>query len=859
MHLTEHPNHTLNTTGLRDKLLPMPRTNNSHCPNMIVQLKSFVLSISIWLSTASVIAQSYPDGFAEEIAYTQFGSPSGYIPAMEGLAFVIELDGKLWAIRNGVVDSTPLLNISDEVGMWADLGMISATLHPDFQSNGYIYLLYNVDRYHLLHSEDPDYDPTQNDYYRGGMGRVTRYTVNTDNFTEIDPLSRLVIHGAEIGEGVPLCSDSHGLGTIAFGEDGSLIISTGDTNSYWCCYNGNGPVPVAAYDSISYNDGILRADELIGAFRSQYLDGLNGKLLRIHPETGEGLPGNPYFDPSDPTKARSQVWALGFRNPFRFTIKPNTGYGNLENGHPGVIYLTDVGESKWEEINIVRDPGTNFGWPIFEGPFHHTAGYPNLITYNQSAPNPLYGEGGCDQEYFSFQDLLVQENEQHDYFFSNPCNEFQEIPSDIPTFSLERPAIAYMNQWGGPIETYVPTFNEQGTATVSSISNSDSPVTGQIFNGSSGNGGVFLSGDFIPDSYHNQFILSDFMGWVRAFSTDEFGAFENIEMWQDSIGRAVHITQDPYDGCIYISTVWPSYIKRICFGGNLKPIVHLTPDTIYGTSPLMVNFDASTSYDPEGENLVFHWDFGDGTQGTGAQVSHQYEAVNGQTQSFIAKVTVNDESGTYTEETALVSLNNTPPEVNISSIVEGELYSNSFPTLFSLIAETRDAEHTESQLDIEWTYLLRHNTHFHVLDRYTGNDLELVVYPTACEDEVDYWYEINVRVTDPGGLSTISKRNIYADCDGVLNDPNGNGANYSIGPNPTNGFIELRSFIGLENQIEFQIYSPEGKLVFEKTVSIYNNRQYCQLDISELQQGTYILEFSLGGKKYQERIVKIDY
>ncbi len=815
-----------------------------------------LLFFSFWTIGYS---QSYPEGFAEEIVFDQFESPVGYFPATEDLAFVLELAGTVWAIQNGIVDDTPILDLSDEVGRWADLGLISVAVHPEFESNGYIYLLYNVDRYHLFHSEDPDYDSEANDYNKGGMGRVTRYTVNTNGFVEIDPESRFIVHGATIGTGIPLCAKSHGLGTIAFGQDGSLIISTGDANSFWCCYNGDGPVPLSAYDSISFNDGILRADELIGAFRSQYIDGLNGKLLRIHPETGEGLPGNPFYDEANPEKARSQVWALGFRNPFRFTIQPNTGYGNLESGHPGVIYLSDVGENKWEELNVIRDGGTNYGWPIYEGPFLHTDGYPELITYNPSAPNPIHQPDQCNQEYFSFQNLLLQENEQHDYFFSNPCDEFQAIPSNIPVFSHSRPELTYRNEWAGPDETYLSTFNAQGVATVTSISDSQSSLIGQTFKGYSGNGGIFLQGEQIPEAYRNHFILSDFKGWVRHFSLNEFGTFENVEMWKDSIGQAVHITQDRFDGCIYITTIWPSYIKRICFGGNQNPVAVMTPDTVFGISPMMVNFDASESYDPEGEALTFEWQFGDGTNGTGPQVSHEYVAENGQEQSFEATLVVSDESGAFTEKKALVSLNNTPPLVDIVSIDKGELYSNKFPTPFDLIAQTLDAEHSEFQIDYKWTYLLRHNTHFHVLDEFSGNNLELVVYPTACEESVDYWYEINVRATDPGGLTSTSVRNIYPDCDGELDNSGGGGQIYIIAPNPSRDIIELRSFIGLENQVTFNVFSPEGRHVLSETVPVFNGRKNCRLNISLLQQGTYNLEFSLQGKKYQERIVKIDF
>jgi len=349
-----------------------------------MRLLPFVLFLLI---IKCVFSQNYPEGFAEEIVYDQFTFPAGFVPASESIQYVFELDGKVWTIENGQVSSDPLIDISEEVGMWADHGLIGLAIDPNFEQNGFIYLLYNVDRHYLLNYGTADYDPDANDYYQGGMGRVTRYTVNTENFNAILPNSRKVILGDSIGDGVPIPADSHGVGAIRFGEDGSLLISTGDSNSFWCCYNGDGAVPDAAYDSLSYEDGILRADELIGAFRSQYINGLNGKILRLNPENGEGLPGNPFYEESNPNEAKSKVWALGFRNPFRFTVKPGTGYGDLQNGHPGELYVSDVGESKWEELNIIRDSGTNFGWPIYEGQVQHVYGYPQPVRATPRGKN----------------------------------------------------------------------------------------------------------------------------------------------------------------------------------------------------------------------------------------------------------------------------------------------------------------------------------------------------------------------------------------------------------------------------------------------------------------------------------------
>ena len=88
--------------------------------------------------------------------------------------------------------------------------------------------------------------------------------------------------------------------------------------------------------------------------RVQDIDNLSGKILRLDPLTGAGLPDNPFYD-GDPQSNRSKVYQYGFRNPFRFTIDST-----------GKVYVGDVGWVTWEEVNQGA-PGDNFGWPYFEG------------------------------------------------------------------------------------------------------------------------------------------------------------------------------------------------------------------------------------------------------------------------------------------------------------------------------------------------------------------------------------------------------------------------------------------------------------------------------------------------------------
>ncbi len=119
------------------------------------------------------------------------------------------------------------------------------------------------------------------------------------------------------------------MGSIEFGTDGALYVTIGDGTSY----NRMDPRTV----------------------RVQDVDNLSGKVLRIDPLTGDGLTDNPFFN-GDADANRSKVYQLGVRNSFRMAIDPLTG----------LVYTGDVGWSTWEEINV-GGPGSNFGWPYFEG------------------------------------------------------------------------------------------------------------------------------------------------------------------------------------------------------------------------------------------------------------------------------------------------------------------------------------------------------------------------------------------------------------------------------------------------------------------------------------------------------------
>jgi glucose/arabinose dehydrogenase len=307
-----------------------------------------------------------PPGFSTEPVVTGLPSPTTIAWAPDGRMFIAQKDGQVRVFQNGVLLPTPFIDLSAEVNDYWDRGLLGIAIHPDFPDTPYVYLLYT-------------YDPPGVTANGSGarVARLLRVSADPNNTNLALSGSEEVLLGANstfenIGApgssgGPPSCnlngtpvqdclaadSPSHTIGTVMFGNDGSLFVGNGDGSHF------------------NYTDP--------RALRAQSLDSLGGKILRIDPLTGEGYPDNPFYD-GDPNSNRSKIWSYGLRNPFRFTIHPTTN-------EP---FIGDVGWNTWEEVNTGQ--GKNFGWPCYEGG--------NQVSFQQpSYANHIDTEAQCSALY----------------------------------------------------------------------------------------------------------------------------------------------------------------------------------------------------------------------------------------------------------------------------------------------------------------------------------------------------------------------------------------------------------------------------------------------------------------------------
>lgn len=253
-------------------------------------------------------------GLANPVHVTHAGDGSGRL-------FVSEKGGRIRVIKDGVLLSEPFLDISARTANYSECGLLSVAFPDDYADSGHFFVYYNYDVAELGDLVPPEREDIPND---GCDTVVARFRVTDDpDVADAESEERLLIQNQPYG--------NHDGGQIAFGPDGYLYIGLGDGGA------GGDPHNLAQDPAI-----------------------LLGKILRI--EVGAG---GPYAVPADnpfvgQEGARPEIWAVGLRNPWRFSFDRGTGS----------LYIADVGQNSYEEVNVqppTSTGGENYGWKIMEG------------------------------------------------------------------------------------------------------------------------------------------------------------------------------------------------------------------------------------------------------------------------------------------------------------------------------------------------------------------------------------------------------------------------------------------------------------------------------------------------------------
>jgi glucose/arabinose dehydrogenase/PKD repeat protein len=759
--------------------------------------KSFALKVYFFIAFNTIhispTQSQLPNGFTDVKIQGGYSAPMGVGFTKDGKRmFVWERKGVIWVSTwNGttyVKQNSAVIDIQDEVGEWGDFGFHSVALDPNFDSNGLIYLFYQVDRHHLLNFGTSQYSPNVNDYNKASISRVTRYRMNNNNgVLTADPSSRKVLIGESKSTGIPILFESHGGGQLLFGADGTLLISTGDNASFNGSDVGNAS---ETYHQQAINDGIMRAQENVGALRAQMLNSMCGKILRIDPNTGDGVTSNPHYDGSNPRSAKSRVWALGFRNPYRMAFKTGTGSANPSNGNPGTIIVGDVGFAKREEVNIIEKGGVNCGWPIYEG-IDQEAGY-------AAASNNIRNQDEASQP--SFRSQLNQATS----LISNSDakqRRFVHFP----------PALEFAHAQD---ETRYPHFSG-GSISGRVVGSGASLVPGSSFRGVSVTAGTYYSGTKFPSNYQNVFFFSDYgTNWIKAASIHDNSSDHQIHEVKDfapsGYGKGiVDLEYCPLDQSIFYVNINTGDIQRISYGSsNRPPVASASANRTSGSSPLTVNFSSSGSSDPEGGPLSYAWDFGDGTSSTSANPSHIFTSTG--SRGFTVTLTVKDNGGLTDSKTIQISTNNSPPSVRITNPVNNSNYSLTQASQITARATVTDNDPTN--MKYEWQLFLVHNSHEHANGIVTGSTPTFTISPVGCDGE-SYSYRIELKVTDNGGLNAQDVVRIFPNCNSAtlsISNLRATAQNGSVVLNWTNPSVSFDGIMVVAKANSGFISNPSG-------------------------------------------------
>lgn len=265
-----------------------------------------------------------------QLVADNFVSPLGVVDANDGSKrlFVIDQIGKVWIIfPDGTKSESPFLNISDRITPlvpdYDERGLLGLAFHPNYKSNGKFYVFYTA------RPSNMDFD---------NRSRISEFKVSSDA-NKADMSSERVVLQFNHPQ------SNHNGGTIAFGpNDGFLYISMGD---------GGGA------DDVGFGHVEDWYSKNAGGNGQDVQQNLLGDILRIDVNrTSENKAyGIPNSNPFVGKPGKDEIYAYGFRNPYRFSF---------DMGGAHKLIAGDAGQSLYEEIDVV-EKGGNYGWNVKEG------------------------------------------------------------------------------------------------------------------------------------------------------------------------------------------------------------------------------------------------------------------------------------------------------------------------------------------------------------------------------------------------------------------------------------------------------------------------------------------------------------
>ncbi|MBB5802829.1 glucose/arabinose dehydrogenase/PKD repeat protein [Saccharothrix ecbatanensis] len=591
--------------------------------------------------------------------------------APDGRVFYTELLGEI-RVHDPATGATSTA-LSLPVYSGGEDGLVSLALAPDFATSNHLYVYYSPPGL-------------------AEINRVSRFTA-TGNVIQPDSEKVLLEIPASRRE-----EPGHTGGYLEFGPNGNLYIGVGDDTN---------PFQSSGYAPIDERPG---RDLFDAQKTSANTNDLRGKILRVHPEADGTytVPAGNMFAPGT-EKTRPEIYAMGFRNPFRFNVAsdgtvymadygPDAGGDNPSRGPGGIV-----------EWNVIKEPG-NYGWPYCVG---------NNTPFNDFdfATNTSKAKFDCG-------------------------NTVNDSPNNTGLTTLP-PAKAADVWYGNGAEG--DDFPEMGTG-------GEAPMAGPRYEFDPN----LVSDVKFPEYYDGKPFYYD---WTRnkfwTFSQDDQGGLLKINEWFKSAAPLAPMDMKfGPDGAMYVVEWGGGYgrdnpdsgIYRIDYTqGNRRPTAKATATPSSGQAPLPVKFSGTGSNDPEGAALTYAWTFGDGGTSTEAEPTHTYNA-NG---VYNAQLTVTDPSGKSGVTNVQVTVGNTAPSVTMTSPVDGGFFDFGDKVAFDLdITDPEDGQPDCAKAVVQPA--LGHEAHAHPIDPINACEGEFATLVDEGHADADIFYSVDASYTDGG-------------------------------------------------------------------------------------------------------------
>ncbi len=608
--------------------------SNLEFDRLMMRLMKFTLSIILGLLTIVEIAMAQIP--ADEVPYDEnrfevtvlaegMPRPMELEVDESGRVYFIELEGRVKMVdpSGGGVKTIGEL----DVFTGQENGLIGMALDPDFSENRWLYLVYS---------------PRE-----GFIGQhISRFTLSDE--MELDMSSEKIL--LRVPEHRDDCC--HHAGSIEFGPDGNLFITTGDNTHPGGDSQGYAPIDERpgrhVYDAQDSSGNTMD---------------LRGKILRIRP-TPDGSytipPGN-LFPPGGPIRGLPEIYVMGCRNPWRMNVDQRTGYLYWGEVGPDAGGDGPKGPRGYDEINQARKAGF-FGWPFFIG-----NNFPYVDwDYETNTPGPKY----------------------------DPDNPVNISPTSSGSRTLPKPVPAWIYYPYGTSSEFPMMGSGGRTACAGPVYHYDPALE---------------SPRRLPAHLDNCLIIYD---WQRTFikfvRLDENSDIVEIQpfLTEVPVRRAVDM-KISRDGILHVldyGETWgnnaDSRLLRVdYYRQNRPPEARIAASTTVGRAPLTVQFSAMESSDKDsGDTLEFKWLIGSEQIETGTEASLEYTFT--EQGSHNVGVLVGDGHGHTSSAFITVNVGNEPPEVSIFSPQHGGFFE--WDTDLELKVSVRDFEDGDSSEQGEW-------------------------------------------------------------------------------------------------------------------------------------------------------------